>query len=570
MEIMAVDDIGIGVDLFPPLSPLTFSLYDSFLTSHCSSCFSLLSPTSPASLYCSAACSLPDPPTVSQIPPDNSPILSSDIRAALRLLNSISFSAVVDTASLPHRLGGLLTNHHRIMADPSFSIAIQRAACYIAAVSKSDRENTELEEAAICCVLTNAVEVQDSTGLALGIALYDSRFSWINHSCSPTACYRFVISPPNSITTTSYHHHSPKIIPRIINTEKEQISLCSITSLLEGKTVGYGPKVITRSIKKIQSGEEITISYIDLLQPTGLRQSDLWSKYRFMCNCRRCAASPLAYVDSVLEGVLALEPEKTTVGHHHGATSKDDAVRKITDGIEEAIDGFLSDDINPETCCEKIENVLHHGIQIKADSEPPHHLRLHPSHHVALNAYITLATAYRIRSTDSETDTRKAFDMSRISAAYSLFLAGLSHHLVSAEPSLAISAASFWKSAGESLLDLARKFLTEEYDVECSECLMLVVETYNSQRDVKENLMQIVRCVTDISQVAWSFLTRGCSYLQKFESPGDYSFTVTSCEREESSEDQRGRNVLLLSFHCLLYADLLTCLCYGRKSHLLI
>uniref|UniRef100_A0A1J3DVG1 Protein SET DOMAIN GROUP 41 n=1 Tax=Noccaea caerulescens TaxID=107243 RepID=A0A1J3DVG1_NOCCA len=337
-----------------------------------------------------------------------------------------------------------------------------------------------------------------------------------------------------------------------------------------GKTVGYGPKVITRSIKKIKSGEEITISYIDLLQPTGLRQSDLWSKYRFMCNCGRCAASPLAYVDSILEGVLALEPQKPTAGHHHGATNKDDAVRKMTDRIEEAIDDFLSDDINPETCCEKIESVLHHGIQIKADSSQPnhHHLWLHPSHHVALNAYITLATAYRIRSTDSETDTRKAFDMSRISAAYSLFLACVSHHLVSAEPSLAISAANFWKSAGESLLDLARKFLMEEHDVKCSKCLMLV-GTYNSRRDIKENLKQILRCVTDISQAAWSFLTRGCSYLQKFKSPVEYSFTVTNCEREESSEDQRGRNVLLLSFHCLLYADLLTYLCYGRKSYML-
>ncbi|ESQ33276.1 hypothetical protein EUTSA_v10003905mg [Eutrema salsugineum] len=566
MEIMAADDIGIGVDLFPPLSPLTFSLYDSFFTSHCSCCFSLLSPAppqSPASLYCSAACSLTDSPIVSQIIPDHSLILSSDIRAALRLLNSIPSYAVV-AASLPHRFGGLLTNHHRLMADSSFSVAIQCAANFIAVVLRSDRKNTELEEAAICSVLTNAVELQDSSGRALGIAVYDTRFSWINHSCSPNACYRFVISP-HSTTTPSFQDY-PKMLPHTTNTEKEQIGVCSrITSLWE---VRYGPKVVARSIKRIKSGEEITISYIDLMQPTGLRQSDLWSKYRFICSCRRCTASPPDYVDSILEGFVALEPEKTTVGHYHGATNKDEAVRKMTDHIEEAIGDFLLDNINPETCCEKIESVLHHGIQIKTNSQPSQHLRLHPSHHVALHAYITLATAYRIRSVDSEADMRKAFDMSRISAAYSLLLSGVSHHLFSAEPSFAISAANFWKSAGESLLDLARKFSMEsyrEYDVKCTKCLML--ETGNSHSEIIENCRQILRCLSDISQHAWSFLNRDCPYLQNFKSPVDFSFKMTNGEREESSEDQR-ISVLLLSFHCLLYADLLTGLCYDRKSHL--
>lgn len=211
---ISAEDVGIGVDLSPPLSPLTFSLYDSFLSSHCSSCFSLLPPTPPHSLYCSAACSLvDDSPTVS--PPDLSPILStSDIRAALRLLNSISSSSAA--ASLPHRFGGLLTNHRRLMADSSFSVAIRRAASFISAVLRSDRGNTVLEEAAICAVLTNAVEVQDRAGVALGIAVYGSRFSWINHSCSPNACYRFVISPPHSTTTPSFR----ETLPRITNTDK--------------------------------------------------------------------------------------------------------------------------------------------------------------------------------------------------------------------------------------------------------------------------------------------------------------------------------------------------------------
>ncbi|CAD5314693.1 unnamed protein product [Arabidopsis thaliana] len=552
MEIRAAEDIEIRTDLFPPLSPLASSLYDSFLSSHCSSCFSLLPPSPPQPLYCSAACSLTESFTNSpQFPPEITPILPSDIRTSLRLLNSTA----VDTSTSPHRLNNLLTNHHLLMADPSISVAIHHAANYIATVIRSNRKNTELEEAAICVVLTNAVEVHDSNGLALGIALYDFRFSWINHSCSPNSCYRFVNN------TTPYHDVHVTNTQTSSNLElQEQVGG---TSLNSGN--GNGPKVIVRSIKRIKSGEEITVSYIDLLQPKGVRQSDLWSKYRFTCNCGRCVASPPAYVDSILEGVLALESEKTTVAHFHGTTNKEEAVGKMTDYIQEAIDDFLSDNIDPKTCCEMIESVLHHGIQFKEDSQP-HSLRLHAGHYVALNAYITLATAYRVRSIDSETGI--VFDMSRISAAYSLFLAGVSHLLFSAEPSFAISAAKFWKNAGELLLDLARKLLMEscgESDVKCMKCLML--ETSNSHRDIKEKSRQILSCVRDISQVTWSFLTRGCPYLEKFRSPVDFSLTRTNGEREESSTDQTV-NVLLLSSHCLLYADLLTDLCYGQKSHL--
>lgn len=247
---ISAEDVGIGVDLSPPLSPLTFSLYDSFLSSHCSSCFSLLPPTPPHSLYCSAACSLvDDSPTVS--PPDLSPILStSDIRAALRLrlLNSISSSSAA--ASLPHRFGGLLTNHRRLMADSSFSVAIRRAASVISDVLRSDRGNTVLEEAAICAVLTNAVEVQDRAGVAIGIAVYGSRFSWINHSCSPNACYRFVISPPPHSTTTSSFQ---KTLPRITNTDKVLFLTYKHFSLFFN-TSGFGFFLLVRLVPSVSLG----------------------------------------------------------------------------------------------------------------------------------------------------------------------------------------------------------------------------------------------------------------------------------------------------------------------------
>ena len=51
----------------------------------------------------------------------------------------------------------------------------------------------ELEESVLCLVLTNSVEVQVGGEPSLGIAVYDWRFSWINHSCSPNACFQFAL-----------------------------------------------------------------------------------------------------------------------------------------------------------------------------------------------------------------------------------------------------------------------------------------------------------------------------------------------------------------------------------------
>lgn len=61
-----------------------------------------------------------------------------------------------------------------------------------------------------------------------------------------------------------------------------------------------GPRIVVRSIKPINKGERVTIAYTDLLQPKDLRQSELWSKYRFTCSCPRCLALPLTYVDQRL------------------------------------------------------------------------------------------------------------------------------------------------------------------------------------------------------------------------------------------------------------------------------
>lgn len=85
---------------------------------------------------------------------------------------------------------------------------------------ESSDEGTVLEEAtlALCAVLTNAVEVYDDEGRALGIAVFEHAFSWINHSCSPNACYRFsfdssLISQESKLRIAPFTHDSeqPKV-----------------------------------------------------------------------------------------------------------------------------------------------------------------------------------------------------------------------------------------------------------------------------------------------------------------------------------------------------------------------
>lgn len=112
------------------------------------------------------------------------------------------------------RIAGLMTNRERLIFgevknDPfpesgaeSVLERIREGTKVIAAAImmcaseemcvKSPREYA-VEEMVLCLVLTNSVEVQDRSGNSIGIAVYGTTFSWINHSCSPNACYRFSV-----------------------------------------------------------------------------------------------------------------------------------------------------------------------------------------------------------------------------------------------------------------------------------------------------------------------------------------------------------------------------------------
>ncbi|EMP37488.1 SET and MYND domain-containing protein 3 [Chelonia mydas] len=49
-----------------------------------------------------------------------------------------------------------------------------------------------------------------------------------------------------------------------------------------------GRQLLLRSIREIQIGEELTISYIESLMPSSERQKHLKRQYCFECNCLLC------------------------------------------------------------------------------------------------------------------------------------------------------------------------------------------------------------------------------------------------------------------------------------------
>ncbi|KAK3230128.1 hypothetical protein Dsin_002009 [Dipteronia sinensis] len=384
MEMRARQDIKAGQDITPPLPPLTFALHH-------------------------------------QSPP------SSDIRAALRLRHSLPSTSHPP----PPRLFGLLTNRDRLLSSPD--PMIRQGAREMSTHGRPNLSNDDvaLEEALLCLVMTNAVEVQDKSGLMLGITVYDHNFSWINHSCSPNASYRFFFSHSNS---PSFSNHSNMlIVPAFFNDVQTQgeSDVCSTSQLKQGCD-RCGPSIIVRSIKRINNGEAVTVPYTDLLQPKAMRQAELWSKYQFVCCCKRCSASPPTYVDRTLEEISAYSLELSSKFDPN--FNRDEANQKLTDYMDEFITEYLSVG-DPESCCKKMEHLLNQGLLCEqteiGEEKVALNLRLHPLHHLALNAYMTLASAYKIRSSDllslnSDIDAHnlEAFNMSRTSAGYSLLLAG--------------------------------------------------------------------------------------------------------------------------------------------------
>ncbi|CAH9140140.1 unnamed protein product [Cuscuta epithymum] len=443
-------------------------------------------------------------------------------------------------------------------------------------------EDCAVEEAVLCLVLTNAVEVQDRTGCSVGVAVYGPRFSWINHSCSPNSSYWFSTVPSSGAASSGLIHPKPtdgdnRNGSELINTK---ISFKFLSSL--GIEEGYGPSLIIRSIKNIKQGEELLITYTDLLQPKGMRRFDLWLKYRFLCCCYRCNADPKTYVDHILEEVSFTShgcPTSTITSNFCGDFSFTN--KKLVARFDEAIDEFLASD-NSISCCSELENLLTHGYPTEMTCET---LKLHPLHHLSLKAYTTLASAYKALASDllafnpmSEKDNLKAFSFSKASAAYSLLLACSTHHLFLFEPSLIVSYANFWTSAGQSLLSLVEGFSSFSSQ-SCKKCTL---QKHNFNVELPEISRQFLNCVSDLIPKVWHFLSEEGRFLVLVKDPidlrwiGSMGFSIlatdnasselkTNAETESVDSTCMKTCLFQVGFHCVIYGSLLSSLCSGQQ-----
>lgn len=299
------------------------------------------------------------------------------------------------------------------------------------------------------------------------------------------------------------------------------------------------------------------------------------------------------------------------------------ATQRLTEYVEDAIADYLSID-DPESCCERLEHVLAQGLPDEQlefmEGKPQTTYWLHPLHHLSLNAYTTLASAYKTRASDlmalcCETDEHhllQAFNMSRTSVAYSLMRAGAAHHLFHHESSLIASVANFWTSAGVSLLTFARSlqrpseavkwglpvsYLSNKAEVHrCSKCSLadkfktIQLRSGVQRAEFEDTTREFLGCVANSTQQVWSYLVSSCRYLGSIKDPidlGCLSNTKHSCildghvhprgravesnrgtEDFESQDDANGilTHMCQLGFHCVLYGGYLASICSGPAS----
>ncbi|CAI9116510.1 OLC1v1017675C1 [Oldenlandia corymbosa var. corymbosa] len=636
MEMRAVEDIDMAEDLIiPPLPPLAFCLHDSYLSTHCSACCrplpdSPFPPTLPPDsgdahtlVYCSPRCCSDDSPLHSsssehnllcQTPsPPTSPLGSSSICLSLRLLNHFIGNRT-EAVNLT-RIGGLVTNYERFAAierndDSGDNVLgmIKEGASRMLLAGNFGDDMAAVAEAMVCLVLTNAVEVQDNKGRNVGIGVYDTAFSWINHSCSPNACYRFT-----EMTAEVDRNAQLRIYPAAMIDDGggEGDDAAGPASDMTRRE-GYGPRIIVRSIQDIKKDEEVTISYTDLLQPKVVRHRELLAKYQFSCCCKRCRATPATYVDQALQAIVVCSPDGQNL------ISDDDiyesnASQELMDVFDNAVDEYLTFN-NPEMCCTKLEELLRHGhpnVRLEPRSGISQScIRLYQFHHLCLNAYTTLASAYRVRASDfmafpSENHNHlvEAFSMSKISAAYSLLLAAVTQHLFLHESSLIVTVANYWICAGESLAFLCRSSMwatflklqasiSENMLLTSHNCYQAIIADVFAGKELTSELFaeksgQFLNCIVNLVEKLWNFLTEEGSHLKEIrnhinfrgllvaESPyKSITHLICNCYRNvprfeaNAHISQDSMDLFHLGVHCLIYGAYLSFVCFSKQPHL--
>lgn len=296
---------------------------------------------------------------------------------------------------------------------------------------------------------------------------------------------------------------------------------------------------------------------------------------------------------------------------------RNEVVEILTEYMNGAISEYVKFD-DAESCCVKLEHVLAYGF---TDDRSPRvelqeKIRLQPLHHLSLNAYTALYSAYKTLGSnllDSSTNLLEhqlnAFDKSRISAAYSLLLAGATHYLSLSESSLIIPVANYWTAAGESLLSLATSTVHDiskdrRYPIpnlpplklRCDKCALKdrckasFVSRHTQNLKFEHLSKDFINCIADIVPEVWMFLIQGSHYLNRIRSPVDFSWlgktqdsevsdfganlgsnnvvrTLSRCEQEKWYDNQK-KKIFQLGAHCLLYGELVLKICCGKDPQL--
>ncbi|OEL16775.1 Protein SET DOMAIN GROUP 41 [Dichanthelium oligosanthes] len=610
MEMRARESVNMSEDLTGAIPPYATALHDTFLHSHCSSCFSKLPPQPPCVMSCTMCCSVryccseclgTDSVVHSssgeccffvdhlkRASPNYVTEGTSDLRAALRLLYVLEMHGLVSSDSIKHysRIGGLSASGieetledgeeiaERILEGSLLMLSARksRAQTYV-----SFSDGLKVERMALWAVITNSVEVQLSEGLAMGTAVYGPSFSWFNHSCFPNASYRFVLALKNEDCIS--HKSKSCAVPASKGVAADVVRKLII--ILKRKfLVFYWSHFILIHL----SCHARNISFQEA------RHSDLWLKYKFICSCNRCIASPEPYVDLILnrDARDLNKPEDAVAAPRF---------EDLDDDLQQAISEYSSGN-DVKACCDMIESMLSENLMRdlqKGALSGRKHI-LHPLHRVCFNAYMALASAYRFRALSLKTvslhgeKSDDVFRMAKAAAAYSLLLAGATNHLFLSECSFMMPLSHFLIGAGQSLFFLVESMKGEmrQYLSEAKFAFPSCPEssakhdpvTYNEFRSTCEGFG---KQMLSLSFHCWSFLVQGLPCLEMIKNPIDFSWLGTaifqfllseedysnlSAHDPTSFTNEQKECILSLAICSVTYCKYLTSICYGPQHYL--
>uniref|UniRef100_A0A0E0P954 SET domain-containing protein n=1 Tax=Oryza rufipogon TaxID=4529 RepID=A0A0E0P954_ORYRU len=492
MGMRARESVNMSEDLTQAIAPYATALHDASLQSHCSSCFHRIPAQSPHDMsctmcgsvrYCCSDCLISDCEVHSssgeccffvkhlrEASPSTLTEETSDIRAALRLLYSLETRGLVssDSVSSSNRIGGLSASGIREVLEEGGEIAegVLEGSLLMLSARKSRMKNyvglsngLTIEKVALWAVMTNSVENEGCT------------------SNKPESC---VVPVSKGAAPDAWHAW-----------QNEEAGFAHAQCK-------YGPRVVVRCTKPINKGDEVFITYIDLLQT-------------------RCDARNLK-------------------SPHNAVT--DPAIEDLDNNLQQAISeySFLDDS---KACCDVIESMLSENLMndLQQEELSPRKYILHPLHHISVSSFMILASAYRCSAFKSSTDNLHGencdfiFRMTKAAAAYSIVLAGATHHLFLSECSFVTLLSHFLLSTGQSILDFAecikgetRKNMPEAI-FSFASCSTNSAKhdsvRYNQFRSTCE---KFGKPLLSLSLQCWPFLAQGLPCLEKIKNPIDFSW----------------------------------------------